>query len=670
MPDEVLRIEHDPAVSTVSVGLDVGIALAGGTPHEVLDVASPDVLPTGYNGALKRLLKADTQSAPLIGRPRFVPSWKPYWPKVKTFGVTFPEGITFLPPKSEPEAAELRPIAAPEPRVPNADEPARKKPTRIRPPADALSLEDRLFYLLQPPLESWLRGQELIMPFEPFPYQYEGIAWLFSQKAALLADEMGLGKTMQTITALRLLLRAGQVRRVLLVCPKPLIPNWLREFKLWAEEIPVTTVDGDSSRRMLLWRMPGSHVLLANYELVVRDFQELLREESAVSGQPSAASLNVDGLGRSLRHPTRSATGPDSSLSTPDSPLPTLPHFDLVVLDEAQRIKNRDSLTSTVARSIPRKRSLCLTGTPIENRHEEMASLFEFMGIVPPRSVPDVRQLTRLSEDYVLRRTKDRVMTDLPPRFDRDEIIELSAAQRYAYDQAEKEGVIHLNEMGESISVQHVFELVLRLKQISNFDPLTGESTKLDRLQADMEEIAACGGKAILFSQWTKTIDWLAERLRDIRPLVYHGGVPTKQREPILQKFREDPGAHLLLMSYGTGAVGLNLQFAGYVFLFDRWWNPAVEDQAINRAHRIGQKTQVIVSKFICKDTIEEKIDKVLRQKRELFARILGEGDNSNASLSLTASEIFGLFDLKARTGKGAKKIGPAAVEGDAQDAA
>jgi SNF2 family DNA or RNA helicase len=115
-------------------------------------------------------------------------------------------------------------------------------------------------------------------------------------------------------------------------------------------------------------------------------------------------------------------------------------------------------------------------------------------------------------------------------------------------------------------------------------------------------------------------------------------------------------------MSYGTGAVGLNLQFAGYVFLFDRWWNPAVEDQAINRAHRIGQKTQVIVSKFICKDTIEEKIDKVLRQKRELFARILGEGDTSNASLSLTASEIFGLFDLKARTGKGAKRVGPAAA--------
>jgi SNF2 family DNA or RNA helicase len=141
--------------------------------------------------------------------------------------------------------------------------------------------------------------------------------------------------------------------------------------------------------------------------------------------------------------------------------------------------------------------------------------------------------------------------------------------------------------------------------------------------------------------------------------LIYHGGVPTKQREPILARFKEDPDAHILMMSYGTGAVGLNLQFAGYVFLFDRWWNPAIEDQAINRAHRIGCKSQVIVTRFISKDTIEERIDKVLTEKRELFAAILGEGDDTNVSLSMDAAEIFGLFDLKARHGKGTRAIGP-----------
>ncbi|MFN9971911.1 MAG: helicase-related protein, partial [Phycisphaerae bacterium] len=144
-------------------------------------------------------------------------------------------------------------------------------------------------------------------------------------------------------------------------------------------------------------------------------------------------------------------------------------------------------------------------------------------------------------------------------------------------------------------------------------------------------------------------LDWLNERLQQFNPLIYHGGVPTPKREPILAKFKEDPNAHIILMSYGTGAVGLNLQFAGYVFLYDRWWNPAIEDQAINRAHRICVKNPVIVTRFISRNTIEERIDRVLREKRELFASVLGDGDNNNVSLSLNASEIFGLFDLKAR---------------------
>lgn len=579
-----------------------------------------DVHLAGINSALQRAPRVETELVPLLKTVPLVIGWKPHRPKIQTYGLTFPEAISFLPPpESKPEQLEqLEPPKAEEVEQPDtASKP--KQVTRLKPPSDALSLEDRLFYLLQPPLQTWLAGQELIMPFEPFPFQYEGIAWLFSHDAALLADEMGLGKTMQTITAIRLLVRSGQVRKVLLVCPKPLLPNWQREFRLWAEELPFVVIEGDTDRRKLTWTMPGVPVLIANYELLVRDFAAFEDGE--------------------------------------------FPKFDLIVLDEAQRIKNRESRTAETARAIPRKRAWALTGTPIENRHEEMASLFEYLEIVPPRGTPDLRQLQALSKQFVLRRTKDLVMKDMPPRLDRDEIIELSPAQRIAYDTAEKDGVIHLNELGDSISVQHVFELVLRLKQITNWDPLTGESIKLERLDADMEEIAASGGKAILFSQWTKSLDWLYEHTKQYGALIYHGGVPHKRREPILKQFKEDADSHLLLMSYGTGAVGLNLQFAGYVFLYDRWWNPAVEDQAINRAHRIGCKSQVIVTRFICKDTIEERIDKVLRQKRELFASILGEGDNTNSSLSLNASEIFGLFDLKARHGKGTRSIAPKSPE-------
>lgn len=594
-----------------------------GVSAHALGVAT-DVHLSGLNSALHRAPKLETNQTELLSKVPFVPTWKPGGMRIKTVSVRFPDGIEFLESsKSEENAGDLQTFQPPPCREKPGEssnlpekKKTRPKKTRLKPPSDALSLTDRLFYMLQPPLETLLSGQELIMPFEPFPYQYQGIAWLFSQDSALLADGMGLGKTMQTITAVRLLLRAGKVRRVLLVCPKPLIPNWQREFRNWAEELPIVTVEGDAARRRMAWTRPNIPILIANYELMVRDMAALPEDDR--------------------------------------------PKFDLVVLDEAQRIKNRDSRTSQTARELTRRKSWALTGTPIENRPEELASLFEFLEVVPARATPDLRQLRALANDFILRRTKDLVMKDLPPRIDRDAYIELSDAQRYTYDVAEKEGVIQLNELGESISVQHVFELVLRLKQISNYDPLTGESSKLDRLAADMEEIAASGGKAILFSQWTKTLDWIAEKLNRFDPLIYHGGVPTKHREPILQKFEHDPDANLLLMSYGTGAVGLNLQFAGYVFLYDRWWNPAVEEQAINRAHRIGQKTQVIVTKFICKNTIEERIDDVLRKKRALFDSILGEGDDEeSAPLSLNATEIFGLFDLKKRQGEKTKSIGP-----------
>ncbi len=582
-----------------------------------------DTAQTGFNPALGRIPIVETQTASLYSSLDFVPSWTPRRIPLKCIGLTLPDGMEFVPPKEnttkESDGQNLKKIAPPKKLVEEPEGLEKKPATRIKPPTDALSLQDRLFYLLQPPLESWLAGQELIMPFEPFSYQYEGIAWLFSSQSALLADEMGLGKTMQTITAIRLLLRSGQARRIVLICPKPLIPNWQREFRTWAEELPVVTVEGNGARRRMLWTMPGVPILIANYELMARDIAEIPEEEQ--------------------------------------------PKFDLLVLDEAQRIKNRDSNTAVTARSIKRRRSWALTGTPIENRPEELAALFEFMEVIPKGGSPDLRQLSKLAKKYILRRTKDLVMKDMPPRIDRDAELELTDAQESAYRIAEKEGVIQLNELGDSISVQHVFELVLRLKQIANFDPLTGESAKLERLVADMEEISASGGKAILFSQWTKTIDWLEPRLKEFNPLVYHGGVPTKQREPILAKFKADPDAHILLMSYGTGAVGLNLQFAGYVFLFDRWWNPAIEDQAINRAHRIGVKNPVIVTRFISKNTIEERIDRVLREKRELFEAILGEGDNSNRTLSLNASEIFGLFDLKARHKDGARSIGPKPVD-------
>ena len=239
----------------------------------------------------------------------------------------------------------------------------------------------------------------------------------------------------------------------------------------------------------------------------------------------------------------------------------------------------------------------------------------------------------------------------MPPKLIRDTELSLTGEQYDSYQQAEKDGVLKLNDLGAEITIKHVFELVLRLKQICNFDPSTGRSSKLELLQSDMEEVAASGQKAIVFSQWVKSLDTLSEHLQAYNPLAYHGRIPSSKRDAILAEFKESPDRHILLMSYGAGSVGLNLQFCRYVYLFDRWWNPAVEDQAINRAHRIGAAGSVTVTRMISAGTIEQRIHEILESKRELFNEILSDNRNP-ASYGLSKDEIFGLFKLKTPDGK------------------
>jgi SNF2 family DNA or RNA helicase len=229
----------------------------------------------------------------------------------------------------------------------------------------------------------------------------------------------------------------------------------------------------------------------------------------------------------------------------------------------------------------------------------------------------------------------------------RDLYIDLSESQRQRYDEAEREGTCKLDTMGDEITIEHVFELIRWLKMICNFDPNTGESAKADHVLASLEEIAQSGKKAILFSQYVTTLETLRERLSEFSPLVYHGKIPQKQREAILAEFKQDDSKPLLMLSYATGAVGLNLQFTNYVFLYDRWWNPAIEDQAINRAHRIGQKEPVFVFRYISPNTIEERIAHVLDQKRDLFSDLIDGLDPAESGL--TREDVFGLFNLQIR---------------------
>ena len=517
----------------------------------------------------------------------------------KVTGFVFPEARQWIP-----ETKSDSPPPAKKPRE-KSDQP--RKYSRIKPPNDVVKLQDRLFYLLQPPLDLLVGSGQLTFPFEPFPYQLDGMAFLFPRYAGILADEMGLGKTMQAISTIRLLLCSGEVRSVLIVCPKPLVSNWIREFSVWAPEIPIAAIEGNAAKRDFQWRSPEIPVKVANYELLMRD------EETVV----------------------------DSGL-----------HFDLVVLDEAQRIKNRSSTTSEIVRSIPRTRSWALTGTPVENTPDDLVGIFDFLSPGYLKAGMPMPTIASRAKDYILRRTKDMVMSDMPPKLYRDAELDLTPQQWETYESAESEGVIKLEEMEQSLTIQHVFELVLRLKQICNFDPLTGSSSKLERLEADMEEVAASGKKAIVFSQWVKSIDRMKPALAKYNPLEYHGKIPHKQREGVIDQFKNDPDCSVILMSYGAGSVGLNLQFCEYVFLFDRWWNPAIEDQAINRAHRIGVAGAVTVTRMLAMNTIEQRIADVLNQKREMFDALFADSGVPASGGGLSRDEIFGLFDLRAPSGK------------------
>jgi SNF2 family DNA or RNA helicase len=472
--------------------------------------------------------------------------------------------------------------------------------TRIRPPRDIVKLEDRLRLVLEPPLEALLTAGSLRFASPPFAYQLDGIAFLYPRHEAVLADEMGLGKTMQAITAIRLLVHQRQVRRVLLVCPKPLVTNWQKEFAQWAPEVPVSAVEGGPVRRQWKWRAGSEVVTIANYETMVRDRAEVCDERNC---------------------------------------------YDLVVLDESQRIKNIAGTTNQVVRSIRRSRSWALTGTPIENSVEDLAGIFEFISPGKVNGKMKPRAVGRAISDHVLRRTKEAVLSDLPPKLFRDADIELTVEQAESYRLAEDEGVFQLREMKQALTIGHVFELVLRLKQICNFDPATGTSSKMERLEADLDECAASGRKAIVFSQWVQTIEEMRSRLGRFEPVEYHGQIPGRRRDAAIERFRDDPQCHVMLMTYGAGSVGLNLQFASYVFLFDRWWNPAVEDQAINRAHRIGVERPVTVTRFLVVNTIEQRINEILERKRELFDTVFNDFVMSPRG-GLSREEMFSLFNL------------------------
>ena len=456
------------------------------------------------------------------------------------------------------------------------------------------------------------------------PYQERGFAWLAALGdlglGALLADDMGLGKTVQLIAHLlrrrRTIPKGKAARPSLVVCPTSVLGNWQRELARFAPSLSVLSHHGV---RRDVQELAHVDVVLTTYGLVVRDREEL-------------GSIQ----------------------------------WDVVALDEAQAIKNPDSLRAKSARTLPARHRVCMSGTPVENRLDELWSLMDFLvpGLLGSRTrfqrevaVPierfgdkeRARQLKLGVAPFLLRRMKTdpTVISDLPEKIEKNEYTPLTSEQARLYRTTAED---YLERISGSEDIERrglVLSMLTRLKQICNHpvqyeiaideapdDPqraLPDRSGKLSRCEELVDAIVANDERCLIFTQYTEMGELLRGRLSGILeqdvPFL-HGGTPQKRRDDMVSSFQEDPdAAPVLIVSLRAGGTGLNLTSASHVIHYDRWWNPAIEDQATDRAYRIGQRRDVQVHKLVCLGTLEERIDQRMNEKRQLAESVVGTGE-------------------------------------------
>jgi len=498
---------------------------------------------------------------------------------------------------------------------------------------DRLGHGEKLSELPQP---STLNGQLR-------PYQRLGYSWLtFFQRwglGACLADDMGLGKTIQTLA---LLLREKETNGrlqgpVLLVCPTSVVINWEREVNRFAPSLTTYTHQGAARLRNSEFKQKTSQVdvVLTSYAVLRTDAEVML----------------------------------------------SVPWYG-VVLDEAQNIKNPAAKVTQTARKLTASFRFALTGTPVENRLVELWSIMNFLnpGYLGPQdsfrrnfSLPIERfgdtdkadRLRKLVGPFILRRVKTdpAVIQDLPDKIETKEYCTLTEEQATLYEATVRDTMA---QIADSDGIQRrglVLTLLMQLKQICNHpvqylhqvspelaaETLTGRSGKLMRLVEMVDEVVSENNRALIFTQFAEMGKLLSTYLPTTlgqNVLFLHGGTPPRIREQMVHRFQEDPdGPRVFILSLKAGGTGLNLMNASHVFHFDRWWNPAVEDQATDRAYRIGQVKNVQVHKFITSGTLEEHIDDLIESKKGLADSIIGAGEQWITELS--TDELRDLVSLR-----------------------
>ena len=476
-------------------------------------------------------------------------------------------------------------------------------------------------------------------------YQRVGVRWLWFMSrlglGACLADDMGLGKTIQTLALLLQLKRETAPQQAdrpsLLIAPASLLANWKSEILRFAPTLDVFFFHPSETSPQALQETAGDPTrMLAGKDLVITTYGLLTR-------------------------------------------LPSLRQIDwrVVVLDEAQAIKNPNARQTLAVKQMRAQVRIALTGTPVENRLGDLWSLFSFIcpgllgsaadfgKIVKRLSAHQDRHfgpLRNLTRPYILRRLKTdkSIISDLPEKVEVPAWCPLSKAQAALYAQSVKELAERLQVVTGIQRRGLILAFLLRLKQICNhpshwlgddaFDP--ADSGKFLRLRELTEEIAERQQKALVFTQFKEMTGPLATHLECIfgrAGLILHGATPVKERQRLVEQFQQDGGPPFFVLSLKAGGTGLNLTAASHVIHFDRWWNPAVENQATDRAFRIGQRKNVLVHKFVCRGTIEERIDGLLEEKKNLAAELL-EGGGENLLTEMPDDELlrFVALDLKS----------------------
>ncbi len=461
------------------------------------------------------------------------------------------------------------------------------------------------------------------------PYQMTGLKWLWTNVSkgfgVCMADDMGLGKTIQVISLiLKMKEEKSLDKPVLVICPTTLIGNWMKELQMFAPSLDAVVYHGAERQ------LDVKHdVILTTYAIMRIDVEELKKQQ-----------------------------------------------WGMVIVDEAQNIKNPDTAQTLAIKMLKSDVKVAMTGTPVENRLTELWSIFDFINTGYLGSLRDFQKsyaipIERFKENsraaklkmsispFVLRRLKTdkHVITDLPEKMVINDYCYLSKSQAVLYEKT-------LNEMMEKISGftginrrGNIFKLITALKQICNhpYQFLKGGemgkelSGKMDKCISTVQSILDNNEKTLIFTQYKEMGDILCKVISEecnTNPLFFHGSLTVPQREELIDKFQNDEDTKVMILSLKAGGTGLNLTSATNVIHYDLWWNPAVEDQATDRTYRIGQDKNVMVHRMITLGTFEEKIDEMLKSKKELADLAVYEGEKIITELS--DEEIYQIFTLSA----------------------